>query len=84
MDWKKNIYESKTAGLTQKEFCKQNGISLSTLQYHLGKQRKEKESPGFLRVQIPEEREIFRIRLLSDGKLDIEIRFDWSDRWRVW
>jgi len=47
-----------TSGMTQKDFCNKNSVPLSTLQYHLHKNRRTLKSstmsiPGFIPVSMP-------------------------------
>ena len=47
-DTKTLVSQFQASGLSQKEFCEGKGIAVSTLQYHLGKFRKNKQNtlPG--------------------------------------
>ena len=40
-EWKRQIEEQRTSGLSVQEWCKQNGINLKTYYYHLRKGREE-------------------------------------------
>jgi len=56
-DTKELLTQYKRSGLTRKEFCNKNSVSISTLQYHFGKSKQNTHiqkslSAGFISVPV--------------------------------
>lgn len=56
-DTKELLTQYKKSGLTRKEFCNKNSVSISTLQYHFGKSKQishiqKSPRPGFVSVPV--------------------------------
>ena len=53
-EWSRLLSRYRKSGERQKEFCKQHGITLPALQYHLRHEKKESKAaeilPGFVEV----------------------------------
>lgn len=74
--WGETIHEHETSGLTQKEFCRQKQIKLSTFHYWKGR-RKSLETPvekGFIEIHDEPDPDRPEFEDLPGGK-HLEIRF---------
>lgn len=69
--WLFRISEYQKSGLTQDEWCSQNGISVSTFRYWLRRQREEQErntAPEWLKVNVDNEQFVGEI-IVSEPEL---------------
>ena len=78
MNWKQIIVEWQQSNQSQKKFCEQHSIALSSFQYHRKKLSDKSPGIGFIPVHLENRKEIFSLSISDSGKLSLKIHFEWS------
>lgn len=74
--WMKHIKKCSESGLTQKEYCRQNGVGLKSMGYWKRKLKKESQEVSFVHLPIPFQPAPIRseaLRLICGDKYKIEV-----------